>query len=196
MSCRNSSLPSRLLRDARGATAVEFGLVALPFLALLGAIIQVAFMIWAQQNLDFVFQRTIRTVFTGTFQQQYPQSLPAATLLSDLQSAMCGSGSSPNVFVFNCAGVKLDLTIASSFANSTPAYPVNASTGNWNSTFGTNYTCAAPGSIVIATAAVKFPVFFGLLNAGLSNFADGSKLLMATAVFRTEPYASSGTSPC
>jgi len=49
---------------------------------------------------------------------------------------------------------------------------------------------------VIATAAVKFPVFFGLLNPGLSNFADGSKLLQSTAVFRTEPYSSGNASSC
>jgi Flp pilus assembly protein TadG len=186
----------RMLSDARGATAIEFALVALPFFALLGAIIQVAFMIWAQQNLDFVFQKAIRTVFTGTFQQKYSQSLPTATLLADLQATMCGSSSAPMAVVFNCSAVKIDLTLGTNFTSSTPVYPVNATTKDWNSGFGTNYTCAAPGTIVVATAAVKFPVFFGLLNAGLANFADGSKLLMATSVFRTEPYATAGTSPC
>lgn len=185
-----------MLSDACGTTAIEFALVSLPFFALLGAIIQIAFMIWAQQNLDFVFQKAIRSVFTGTFQQKYPQNLPAATLLANLQTTMCGSNQSPMAVVFNCSAVKIDLTLGANFATSTPAYPINPTTKDWNSGFGTNYTCAAPGTIVVATAAVKFPVFFGLLNAGLANFVDGSKLLMATAVFRTEPYATAGASPC
>ena len=46
---------------------------------------------------------------------------------------------------------------------------------------------------MIATAAVKFPVFFGSLLPAFSNFSDGSKLLQSTVVFRTEPY---GTSTC
>ena len=186
----------RLIGDASGATAVEFGLVALPFLSLLAAIIQVAFMIWAQQNFDFVFQKTIRSLFTGQFQSNNDQTATAAVLLSALKTNMCGSGSTATPVVFNCSGVKIDLSLGTNFASSTPASPINPSTRDWSSTFGTHYTCAAPGSIVIATAAVKFPLFFGGLNSVFGNFADGSKLLQSTSVFRTEPYASSSTSPC
>ena len=190
---RQPLLP-RLLGDASGATAVEFGLVALPFLALLAAIIQVAFVIWAQQNLDFVFQKTTRTLFTGQFQSSHAQSATAAVLLAALQSNMCGSGTTATPVVFNCSAVKIDLSLGTNFASSTPANPIDPSTGNWSSTFGTHYTCAAPGSILIATAAVKFPLFFGSLNSVFANFADGSKLLESTSVFRTEPYTTS--SPC
>lgn len=189
-------LVARLLADASGATAVEFGLVAVPFLALLAAIIQVAFVIWAQQNFDFVFQRTIRTVFTGQFQQNNDETADPSVLLAALQAKMCGSGTSTVVTVFNCSGVKIDITLGKNFAGSAPTPPIDPSTRDWASGFGTHYSCAAPGSILIATAAVKFPVFFGALNAVFSNFADGSKLLESTAVFRTEPYVSGTNSPC
>lgn len=192
---RPSSLP-RLIGDARGATAVEFGLVAVPFIALLGAILQVAFTTWAQQNLEFVFQRATRSVFTGKFQMNNDQTATDAKLLTALQNSMCGTGTSSTPVVFNCAAVKLDISIGTNFATSAPVYPVNAATKDWNANFGTNYTCAAPGSIVIATAAVKSPIFLSLLAPGFANFADGSRLLMATAVFRTEPYALAGKSPC
>lgn len=195
---RRSSCLSRLAGDTRGVAAVEFGLVCLPFLALLGAIIQVAFMIWAAQNLDFVFQRTARTLFTGQFQAGNSQAGSASALLATFKTNMCGSGTSLSAVVFNCSAVKIDITLGTNsgvnFAGSTPTSPVNATTRDWATGFGTHYSCAGPGTIVIATAAVKFPVFFGLLNAGLSTFSDGSTLLQSTAVFKTEPYSS--TSPC
>lgn len=183
-----------MARDTRGATAVEFGLVCVPFLALLGAFIQVAFSIWAAQNFDFVFQKTARSLFTGQFQQANSQSASAATLLAALKSNMCGTSAS--VTVFDCSTVKLDIALGTNFASATPAAPVNPATRDWSSGFGTHYVCPGPGTIVVATAAAKFPVFFGLLNAGFSTFVDGSQLLMSTAVFRTEPYSSGSTAPC
>lgn len=183
-----------MISDTRGATAVEFGLVCVPFLALLGAILQVAFSIWATQNFDFVFQKTARSLFTGQFQQNNSQSASAATLLAALKTSMCGTGTS--VTVFDCSGVKLDIALGTNFASATPATPVDPTTRDWSSGFGTRYACAGPGTIVVATAAAKFPVFFGALNLGFSSFADGSQLLMSTAVFRTEPYSAGSASPC
>ena len=133
----------------------------MPFLALLGAILQVAFSIWAAQNFDFVFQKTARSLFTGQFQQTYTQSASAATLLAALKTSMCGTGTGASVTVFDCSGVKLDIALGTNFAWTTPAAPVDPGTRDWSSSFGTHYTCAGPGTIVVATAAAKFPVFFG-----------------------------------
>jgi pilus assembly protein Flp/PilA len=180
--------------DVRGATAVEFGLVCVPFLALLGAILQVAFSIWAAQNFDFVFQKTARSLFTGQFQQTNSQSATAGTLLAALKTSMCGSGGS--VTVFDCSGVKLDVSLGTNFASIKLPAPIDSGTRDWSAGFGTHYTCPGPGTIVVATAAAKFPVFFGLLNLGFSSFADGSQLLMSTAVFRTEPYSVGSGAPC
>ncbi len=193
----------RALGDTRGAATIEFALVSLPFLALLGATIQVAFVIWAAQNFDFAFQKAARSLFTGQFQQNNSQSATSAgqiTSLAALRSSMCGSGASATPVLFDCSAVKIDITLGtssgSSFTGSTAPYPVDPTTRDWAAGFGTHYACAAPGKIVVATAAVKFPIIFGLLDAGLANFADGSKLLESTAVFRTEPYAAANSSPC
>ena len=180
----------RFLRRDSGATAVEFGLVATPFLALLGAIMQTAYMMWAQQNLDFALQGAARSLLTGQFQVAHSGSTDQASLLSALKASMCGSGMST---AFSCANLKLDVTVASSFATTAPPQAVDPGTKTWSTVFGTHYSCAPPGAIVIATAATKFPMYFSLLNTGLSRFSDGSALLEATTVFRTEPY---GTSAC
>lgn len=192
------AVPRRALADASGATAVEFGLVALPFFALLGAIIQIAFMTWAQEDLDFTFQKAARTVFTGQFQTANAGSgATAATLLTAIHNSMCGPTSTNGVStVYSCAGAKIDLRLGTNFSDATFSPPVNSSTKAWTTGFGTNYACAAPGAIVIATAAVEFPLFFRLWNGALASFADGGVLLQSTAVFRTEPYVASGSSPC
>lgn len=188
----------RLVEDANGASAVEFALVAVPFFALLGAIIQIAFMTWAQENLDFTFQKAARAVFTGQFQQKNAgNGATAATLLTAIHDSMCGPTSGNGVAtVYSCSGLKVDLKLGTNFAATTFSPPVDPSTKTWSTGFGTNYGCAAPGAIVIATAAVEFPLFFRLWNAGLSSFSDGGVLLQSTAVFRTEPYAIAGKSPC
>ena len=168
----------------------------MPFIALLGATLQTAFMIWASQNLDDALRQTVRSILTGEFQQANSGQTNTATLLATLQTNMCGAPGSPISTVFNCPGVKLDVRLGTNFTSSSPTSPIDPTTRNWASGFGTNYTCAPPGSIVIVTAAVKFPVFFGLWNPLLSNFTDGSKLLQSTSVFRTEPYDSSSTPAC
>lgn len=179
-----------------GAAAVEFALVAVPFLGLCAAIIQVAFLIWAAQNLDRSLQVGARSLFTGQFQLANAGQTDPAALLTGLRSQMCGSASSNLITLFNCSAVKLDVRTASSFGASTPSAPVDPNTGTWSTNFGNTYVCPKSGTIVVVTAAVKFPTFLGLLGVKFSAFTDGSYLLMSTAVFRTEPYQTTGTTAC
>ncbi|KAA0118948.1 pilus assembly protein [Methylobacterium sp. P1-11] len=193
-------LLKRLGRDAGGAAAVEFALVALPFLALCGAIIQITFQIWATQNLDRALQNAVRTIFTGQFQLDTAGQTDPATVLAALKTRMCGPASSPIAAVFNCQSVKIDVATASSFSGAAASKPIDTATGTWNTSFGTNYKCAIPGTIVIVTAAVPFPTFFNLMGLNTRQFTSGSgagsSLLTSTAVFRTEPYQIVGASPC
>lgn len=150
-------------------------------------------MIWAQQNLDFTLQKTVRSMFTGQFQAANSGTTDTATLLAKLKTSMCGPSNAPTAVAFDCSAVKLDVTLGTSFSAITIPTPVDPATRDWAASFGTHYSCAAPGSIVIATAAVKFPLFFNLITASFMDFSDGSTLLESTAVFRTEPY---GTATC
>ncbi|MCJ2140048.1 TadE/TadG family type IV pilus assembly protein [Methylobacterium sp. E-066] len=188
------------LRDTRGAAAVEFALVSLPFLALVGAVFQIAFQIWATQNFDRALQNAVRTIFTGQFQLANAGQTDAATMLASLKTTMCGSGNAVIPTVFNCQNVKIDVATASTLASASASTPVNATTGTWTTDFGTNYACAKPGTIVVVTAAVQFPTLFNLMGLGTRKFTTGaeagSSLLTSTAVFRTEPYQITGSSPC
>lgn len=186
---------ARFLTDTRGSSAVEFGLVSIPFIGLFAAIFQTAFMIWASQNLDENLQRSMRSIYTGSFQSSGSQ-LNSAEMISGLKSKLCGSGASKTSTVFSCQDVKLDVSVASSFGAGTVPTPINPRTKDWDSNFGSNYTCAKPGDIVVITAAVKFPMYFNFLNQSTSSFADGSRLLQSTVAFKVEPYSDDKKSTC
>lgn len=191
---------ANFLHDMQGAAAVEFALVSLPFLALCGAIFQIAFQIWATQNFDRALQNAVRTIFTGQFQQANSDQTNAAAMLAALKTTMCGPANATIANVFNCQAVRIDVATTNSFAGAAATTPINAATGTWNASFGTNYACAKPGTIVVVTAAVPFPTFFNLMGLRTGKFTTGTNaglsLLTSTAVFRTEPYQITGASPC
>ena len=49
------------------------------------------------------------------------------------------------------------------------------------------YSAGSPGSIVVVQLYYKWPIIVSLLNSNLANI-DGDRLLVATSVFRNEPY--------
>lgn len=189
-----SARPAAFVAAEGGAAAVEFAFVSLPLIALFGAILQVAYVIWASQNLDRTVQNAARTLFTGQFQIAHSGTTDPATLLTALNATMCGSGATKQVTLFDCSSVKIDVVVATSFGTGASSKPMDNKA--WNADFGKSYTCAKPGAIVVVTAAVKIPVFFTVLNLAQKSFADGAHLLQSTVVFRTEPYLVNGTAAC
>jgi pilus assembly protein Flp/PilA len=185
----------RFRSASSGSAAVEFGLVSLPFFMLLAGIIQWCFIIWAQMNLDFMVERAERNLFTGNFQTANTGVTDTATLLANLKTVMCGSGTSAIATVFVCSNVKLNVASASSFASSSSATAYDSSTKAVSASFE-GYSCAKPGQIVVVTAVVSVSVFFAKLLPGLTGMSDGSYLLRSTGVFRTEPYSSASKGAC
>ena len=55
----------RFARAREGAAAIEFGLVAAPFLALLFAIMETAFVFFAGQSLEYAASQAGRLIMTG-----------------------------------------------------------------------------------------------------------------------------------
>jgi Flp pilus assembly protein TadG len=164
----------RLVRQQDGGAAVEFGLVAAPFLALVFAIMETAVIFFAGQVLETAVADSSRLIMTGQAQNG---GFNAATF----KSAVCAK-----IFgLFDCQnGVYVDVQKFTSFASVTNPSPVDAQ-GNF--TPPSNYNPGGPGDIVLVRLFYKWPVYVSLL--GLSNVNGGTHLLSATAAFRNEPYA-------
>lgn len=73
----------------------------------------------------------------------------------------------------------------SSYAAINTASPI--SNGQFDTT-QMAYSPGVQGSIVVVTLYYEWPIYLSLLGSNLSNLNGGSRLLVATSVFRNEPY--------
>lgn len=173
-SARNSAQGARrFLRDKSGATAVEFALVALPFFALLYAILETGMVFFAQEVLQTATTQASRSIMTG---QAQTQNLSAA----QFQQSVCTAATS----LFTCGNIYVNVQKFSSFGSASMLNPL--SNGNFNSSM--TYNAGGPGDIIVVQTFYQWPVFLGPLGLNLSNMNGNYRLLQATAVFRNEPY--------
>jgi len=172
-------LARRFVRDQKGATAVEFALVALPFFALLFAILETALVFFAGQTLETAAAEASRLIMTG-------QAQTASYSQQDFKKAVCD-----RIYgLFDCAnGVYVDVKQYSSFGSVNNTAPV--ANGNFDTTKMT-YVPGGPGCIEVVTLYYQWPIYVSLLGNNLSNLNGNYRLLVATSVFRNEPYATSG----
>ena len=167
---------ARFHSDQSGATAVEFSLVALPFIAIMFAIIETALTFFAGQALETAVSNSARLIRTGQAQEQ---SFDAA----EFKDKICDQ-----VFeLFNCeAGLRLDVRKFSSFDTIDLSWPLNP-----DGTLKTDGYVFEPGNggdIVVVRAFYEWPVIVNQLGTNLSNVGSGKHLLAATAAFRNEPF--------
>lgn len=163
----------RLVRQQDGSAAVEFGLVALPFLALVFAIIETAVVFFASQALETAVADAARLIMTG---QAQTQGFSAAAFKQQVCSKIYG--------LFNCdSGIYVDVRTFSSFSTVALPSPVDA---NGNLTNNYQYTPGGPTDIVVVRLIYQWPVYVSFL--GLSDIAGNNRLMIATAAFRNEPY--------
>src|SRR5215471_12195227 len=108
----------RLARQQDGAVAVEFGLVAAPFLALVLAIMETAIIFFAGQALETAVADSSRLIMTG-------QAQTGSYSAAQFKNAVCAK-----IFgLFDCQnGVYVDVQKFSSFANVTNTSPVSNGT--------------------------------------------------------------------
>lgn len=170
-----SRLMRRFVRRQDGAAAVEFALVAAPFLALTFAILETAMVFFAGQTLEAAASDAARLIMTG-------QAQTKGFSQADFKKAVCD-----RIFgLFDCTnGVSVDVKSYSSFSSVSTASPV--SNGQLN-TSSMTYSPGGPGDIVVVSLYYQWPIYVSMLGNNLANLNGGNRLLAATSVFRVEPY--------
>ena len=135
----------RFARHDDGAAAVEFGIVAAPFLALMFAIMETALVFFAGQTLETAVADSARLIMTG---QAQSQSFSA----TQFKSAVCAKIGG----LFDCAaGLYVDVKTYSSFGAIDNSSPVDAQGHLTTSNFG--YTPGGPGDIEKVTIDYSAP---------------------------------------
>jgi Flp pilus assembly protein TadG len=166
----------RLARQEDGTAAVEFGLVAMPFLALVFAIIETALVFFANQVLETAASESARLIMTG-------QAQTAGFDQAKFKEAVC----SRTYGLFNCnGGLLVDVKNYNSFATINAAKPIDSNGNLQAGDFG--YQPGGPGDIVVVRLMYQWPVYVSLLGLNLSDMSGGKRLLMSTVAFRNEPY--------
>ena len=163
----------RFARQKDGAVAVEFGLVAAPFLAMVFAIMETAVIFFAGQALETAAADSARLILTGQAQNQgFDQA--------KFKQAVCGK-----IYgLFNCnAGLKVDVRNYQSFASVDTSKPIV----NGQANIVESYAPGGPGDIVVVRLMYQWPVYVSLLGLNLADNGN-NRLLMATVAFRNEPY--------
>jgi len=171
----NAPTMRRFARGEDGAAAVEFAIVAAPFLALMFAIMETALVFFASQTLETAVADSARLIMTGQAQSQ-------SFSQTQFKSAVCAKIGG----LFDCAGgLQIDVKTYSSFGSVDNSAPLDAN-GNLKTNFG--YQPGGPGDIVVVRLMYQWPVYASLLGFNLGDMAGNKRLIMATAAFRNEPY--------
>lgn len=169
------ALLRRFVRKDDGATAVEFALVALPFFALLFAILETAVVFFASQILETGVYNASRLIRTG-------QAQNAGFDETQFRDSICA-----NIYgVIDCQNdLKLDVRTFDNFDAADLSMPID---DDGNLTFTPSFDPGQRNDIVVVRAFVEWPTIVPGFGNDLSNMANGNRLLAATAAFRNEPF--------
>ena len=137
-------------------------------------------MFFAGQTLEAAVTDASRLIMTG-------QAQTSGFNKDSFKQAVCD-----RIYgLFDCTnGVHVDVKNYSSFSSISTASPV---TGGQLDTSKMAYVPGGPGCIEVVTLYYQWPIYVSLLGNNLSNLSGGKRLLVATSVFRNEPYGPTGT---
>ncbi len=169
---------ARFGRARAGATAVEFGLIALPFFFLTFGLAEVAMLGFAQTSLNFAVDEAGRRIRTGQAQLE-------GVSYSGIQNEIC---TRLNRFMsLSCENtLYLDVDRFDSFLDAAAIdSPIDAGVFN-NAGFG--YAPGDPSEIVVVRAYYRWSIMTPMFENIFGNVSGGERILSSTMMFRNEPY--------
>ena len=167
-----------LARDTRGATVIEFVLVAAPFLALIFAVIQTSLVFFSQQTLETAAEDTARLIVTNQAQQ-------AGMSQSAFKQAACSQLPS----FMDCNNLMVDVRTADDFADVDTGMPALTYDASGNVSNKWEFEMGGAEQVVVMRLMYQLPVVSAPLGFDVSNMQGGRRLLVATSVFQPEPTA-------
>jgi Flp pilus assembly protein TadG len=168
---------ARLRAAERGATAVEFALIAPAFLATLIAVLQTALFLFAQASLQTAATQAGRLFMTGQAQNLSQSAFKTQVCTNYLPA------------VFNCNNLIVVVQNYTSFSSANTSAPAlyNAQ-GNPVNTWA--YSPGAQGQVMVVQLVYPWSVVSGPLGFVLANLPNGAAEMMGISAFRVEPYGS------
>lgn len=169
---------TRWVRKKEGSTAIEFSLMAIPYVMLTVGIIEMSIMYASASLLEGATGSAARMIRTGQIQQATSED--PETMFRD---AICSYAT----VLINCNDVQIEVSTMDSFSDfSGPSYDAD---GNLNNQ---GFAAGGVSDRVLIRVAYRYSMmtpFIGPLLAG----PDNSHMFISTIVLQTEPYEFGGT---
>ena len=171
---------ARMCRDCSGSSAIEFAIVAAPFLVLVFLVLQVGIIYLANGALENAVAQGARLIRTGDAQAQNFDAGRFKTEVCKYLTAL-----------LSCDRLNLDVRTFANFGGADLTNPLDGS-GNLKTAF--SYQPGVGGQVVIVRAfydwdfPTKLPKAISGMQVSLSNMSNGDLLLIATQAFRNEPF--------
>lgn len=164
-------------RDRRGATAVEFAMIAPLFFGILFAILETGTLFLRATAIDAGVEEAKRVTMTG----QVAAAGGGAASEAAFRKAFCDQVS----WLISCNAVSFDVRAFSVFGAAAMPNPVSG--GNLN-TAGMQFNPGQPCQIVVIRAYYATGSLTGLIRNDVASLNGGQILLSGSAAFRNEPY--------
>ena len=156
----------RLARARRGAVAVEYAMLALPFFTILFAILETGYIFFAAILIEGATAEAARQIRTGAVQE-------AGAPLAQFQAILCN-----NLFgVVPCGDLVIDVRNFTRFADANPP-PIA----------GPTFAPGAAGDVVVVRVAYQWSFITPFIDTALSNVDGGTRSIVSSAAFRNEPF--------
>jgi Flp pilus assembly protein TadG len=175
----------RIIKSESGATAVEFSLVAFPFLMIMGCICETGIMLFSEYAIQAGVQDAAREIRTG-------QAQTAGLSAAAFKTKICETAG----IVFDCEG-KLTVYVkpAATFAllqTTLPSY-LNVGSKPDGTPNPTSYDCglASQAAGVVATYDWKFTMPFMQFLGNING--NAARRLYGLAIFENEPFPATTT---
>ncbi len=177
---------ARWLRNDRGATAVEFAIVAVPFFLFVLGTIGVGLYFFTTSSLEHGVEAAARKIRTG-------QAQKSDLTVGEFKQLVCDEAGS----YIDCNKLHVLLQHASDWSGISPQSCVDsgnsmaASTGNSGDALY-DYT-GGSSEVVLVTLCYEWDLarLFSFLKLGTGSDGSGSAIIQAATAFRVEPYSSS-----
>ncbi len=166
---------------SQGATAVEFGMIAFPFLTIILFILFVSLTLFYRTTLDYATQKAARALMVGTPQKagQTATQFRTDTLCPYL-----------TVIIFDCSKIVINLVTVTETIEPT-AY-THFVTPDLSAIIvpppSISYCPGVGSSYEVLEVVYPLPIYLSLFSTA-PNVVQGQFLLMSTATFRNEPFA-------
>jgi Flp pilus assembly protein TadG len=178
------SFLKRLRRDEEGATAVEFALIAVPFIMLLFGIISVCLYFFTQLYMEAAVYNAARDIRTGAYTEKtgsYVGMDTEAQRREKFKELVCQR--TPNAS--DCS-TNLRVIIAGYTPSATVTKPDCLSGGSLIS--DSSSTAVGADQPVLITACYEWKFGGQLPFFKIGNMGNGSRLITINTTLRTEPF--------